>query len=58
MVLKHPLFQTILNRIRAKQILASPNSAIGFIHKHFYWPYQYHWDIKLNENIIHDLLLK
>ena len=36
------------------QILAYPDSAICFSQTHFYQPYQFHGNVKLNDNIIQD----
>jgi len=36
-------------------MLAYPDSAIVFIQTHFYQPYQFHRDTKLNETIKQDL---
>jgi hypothetical protein len=35
-----------------RQILAHPDSAVRFSQTHFYWPYWFLGDTKLNENII------
>jgi hypothetical protein len=37
-------------------MFAFPDSAVGFIQTHFYWPYQYHGDATRNENMIQDLV--
>jgi len=36
-------------------MFAYPDPAIGFILTHFYQPYQFNGDTKLNENVISDL---
>jgi len=52
---KHLLVSNHLNMKHVQQMLAYPDSAIRFIQTHFYYPYQFHGDIKLIENIIQDL---
>jgi len=51
------LFQTIPNGKYVRQILGYLDSAIRFSQTHFYYPYQFHGDTKLNQNSIQDLLL-
>jgi len=53
MVIEHLL--TIPNRKHVRQIFAYPDSAICFSQTHFYWPYQFHGDTNLNQNVKQDL---
>jgi hypothetical protein len=50
-----PSQKNIFNMKHVRQMFVYPDSATGFMQTHFYQPYQFHGDTKLNENIIQDL---
>jgi hypothetical protein len=56
MAIKHLLVNILTRKSKhVRQMTARPDSAILFTQTHFYWPYQFHGDTKLNENAVKDL---
>jgi hypothetical protein len=50
--------KTIPDRKHIRQMLAYPDSAVGFIQTQFYSPSQFHGDAKVKGSNIQDLHLK